>query len=135
MYLNINVTCVGSEEQYGHRKAGEILKDLFPNTEPCVDVKFLTLKQGRLEVGTTLPGIITRDGEDHFTFRETQPSTAGKRNPHVFVGKFITITRRDDGTLRLNFRPVDMKHDFCPSDYASHVANELFWALSSLLEK
>ena len=73
------------------------------------------------------------NGDVFITETVTLPSP--KRNPHLFVGKFITITRRDDGSLRLNFRPVDMKHDFCPSDYASHVANELFWALTSLLEK
>lgn len=135
MLLNINVTRVGSEEQYGPRTAGEILKDLFPNTEPCVDVKFLTLKQGRLEVGTTLPGIITRDGEEHYTFRETQPSTAGKRNQQVFYGKFITITRRDDGTLRPNFKPMKREKGFSASSYATGVANELLWALTSLLGK
>lgn len=74
-----------------------------------------------------------RNGDVFITETVTLPSP--KRNPHLFVGKFITITRRDDGSLRLNFRPVDMKHDFCASEYASHVANELFWALTSLLEK
>lgn len=135
MLFNIKVTRVGSEEQYGPRTAGEILKDLFPNTEPCVDVKFFTFKQGRLEVGTTLPGILTRDGEEHFTFRETQTSTAGKRNQQVFYGKFITITRRDDGTLRPNFKPVKMEKGFSASSYATGVANELLWALTSLLGK
>lgn len=73
------------------------------------------------------------NGDVFITETVTLPSP--KRNPHLFVGKYITITRRDDGSLRLNFRPVDMKHDFCASEYASHVANELFWALTSLLEK
>jgi hypothetical protein len=135
MLLNINVTRVGSEEQYDPRKAGEILRELFPNTEPCVDVKFLTLKNGRLEVGTTLHGIITRDGEEHFTFRETQPSTAGKRNPREFNGKYITITRRDDGTLHPNFKALKNDKGFDVARYATGVANELLWALTSLLGK
>ncbi len=135
MLLNINVTRVGSEEQYGPRKAGEFLNDLFPNTEPCVDLKLLTRKQGRLEVGTILPGVITRDGEEHYTFRETQPSTAGKRNPHVFIGKYITVTRRDDGSLRLNFRPVTMGADFNIYRYATGVFSELIRALIGLVGK
>ncbi len=133
--LNINVTRVGSEEQYGPRKSGEILKDLFPNTEPCVDLKLLTRQPGRMDVGAILRGILTRYGEEHYTFRETQPSTAGKRNQQVFYGKFITITRRDDGTLRPNFKPLKMEKGFSASSYATGVANELLWALTSLLGK
>ena len=121
-----------AEEQ---ANSGLLFRDLFPNTEPCIDLKLLTRKQGRLEVGTILPGIITRDGEEHYTFRETQPSTAGKRNPRVFEGKCITVTRRDDGTLRPNFRPLTMGADFNPATYATNVANELLWALTSLLGK
>ena len=34
----------------------------------------------------------------HYTFVETLPQTE-KRNPQVFVGKHITITRRDDGLV------------------------------------
>ena len=121
-----------AEEQ---ANSGLLFRDLFPNTEPCIDLKLLTRRQGRLEVGTILPGIITRDGEEHYTFRETQPSTAGKRNPRVFEGKCITVTRRDDGTLRPNFRPLTMGADFNPATYATNVANELLWALTSLLGK
>lgn len=135
MLLNINVTRVGSEVQYGPRTAGEILKDLFPNTEPCVDVKFFTFTQGRMEVGATLPGIITRDSEDHFTFREMPFSTTVKRNTKVFDGEFITITRRKDGTLRPNFKPMKLNDGLTASGYATGVANELLWALTSLLGK
>lgn len=74
-----------------------------------------------------------RNGDVFITETVTLPSP--KRNPHLFVGKFITITRRDDGSLRLNFRPVSMGPDFNPATFASNVANELLWSLSSLLEK
>ena len=29
-----------------------------------------------------------------------------KRNPRVFNGEYITVTRRDDGSLRPNFKPI-----------------------------
>ena len=45
------------------------------------------------------------------------------------------ITRRDDGTLRPNFKPVKKEEDFSASSYATGVANELLWALTSLLGK
>jgi hypothetical protein len=58
-----------------------------------------------------------------------------KRNPRVFRGKYISITRRDDGSLRLNFRPVKMDGDFSIERYAVGVSNELLWALEGLVEK
>ena len=74
-----------------------------------------------------------RNGDVFITETVTLPSP--KRNPHPFIGKYITITRRDDGTLRPNFRPVSMGPDFNPATYASNVAKELFQSLSILLEK
>ena len=69
-----------------------------------------------------------------YTFVETLPWTS-KRNPHVFRGKYITITRQDNGTLRLNFRPVKMDGDFSPVRFALGVSNELMWALEGLVEE
>ena len=103
------------------------------NTDLCVDLKTILRFDPLAVIGRSYLGVLTHDKVDHYTFTET--SNAGKRNPHVFVGKFITITCRDDGTLRLNFRPVSMGPDFNPATYATGVANELLWALASLLEK
>ena len=79
-------------------------------------------------------GVLRRDSEAvideflcrdaHYTFVETLPQTE-KRNPQVFVGKYITITRRDDGSYRPNFRPVDVVAGFNIGRYAAGVANEL----------
>ena len=77
--------------------------------------------------------MLKRDEECHYTFTET--ANTDKRNPRVFEGKCITVTRRDDGTLRPNFRPVTMGADFNAATYATDVANEILWALTSLLGK
>lgn len=103
------------------------------NTDLCVDLKTILRFDHLAVIGRSYLGVLTHDKVDHYTFTETP--NAGKRNPHVFVGKFITITRRNDGTLRLNFRPVSMGPDFNPATYATGVANELLWALTNLLEK
>ncbi|MCR5039821.1 MAG: hypothetical protein K6A94_10865 [Bacteroidales bacterium] len=76
-----------------------------------------------------------RDADNHYTFIETLPSTNGKRNPHVFIGKYITITRRDDGSLRPNFRPMPMGKNFNVDNYAIGVCNELRQALKGLGEE
>lgn len=76
-----------------------------------------------------------RDAEDHYTFIESQPSTNGKRNPHVFVGRFITITRQDDGTLRPNFKPIKKGAGWSVESYARSVYDELREALNGLVEE
>lgn len=42
----------------------------FPTTEPCVDLKLITIMPGGLPEGEYLSGVITRDGDDHFSFIE-----------------------------------------------------------------
>ena len=59
-----------------------------------------------------------------------------KRNPHVFRGRYITATRCDDGTPRLNFRPLpNGGRDFNLEHYALGVYNEICMALAGLIEE
>ena len=62
----------------GSAAAGRTWTGLYPNTELDVDLKLVTQEQGRMELGEYLDGMITRDGEDHFTFVEnaTEQSAA-----------------------------------------------------------
>ena len=68
----------------------------------------------------------------HFTFIETT-AWMGKCNPRVFQGKYITITLREDGTLRLNFRP--MPTGMTIDHYTFKVYCVLRKALEGLVEK
>ena len=110
------------------------------NTELSVDLKTILRSDRRMKTGREYLGVLRRDFvceeflyEEHYTFIETLPWTR-KRNPHLFRGKYITITRQDDGTLRLNFRPLRVGEDFSPERYATGVSNELLWALEGLVE-
>lgn len=105
------------------------------NTDLCVDVKTILRTDRVTKLGKDYTGVLTHDGEDHYTFIETLPSTAGKRNPHLFVGEYITITLQDDGTLRPNFKPMRIGVGWSVDGYANGVANELRKALSGLVEK
>ena len=111
-----------------------------PNTHLSVDLKTLLRSDSKMKAGKDYQGILRRDEiceefryDEHFTFVETVPKTVEKRNPQVYVGEFITITRRDNGTYRQNFRPMKMDADFSVEKYATGVANELLWALESLV--
>ena len=115
------------------------------NTDLAVDLKTLLRSDRTMKTGKDYRGVLRRDSdaeiEDfrcrdaHYTFIETVPPTPRKRNPHLFVGQYITVTRRDDGSLHPNFKPMKMDKDFSVERYALGVCNELMWALEGLIEK
>lgn len=86
--------------------AGRTWTGLYPNTELGADLKLVTQKQGRMELGEYLDGMITRDGEDHFTFVEnaTEQRKAERRNPTIYMGQWINVKRRADGTVYPTFK-------------------------------
>jgi hypothetical protein len=114
------------------------------NTDLGCDLKTILRSDVRMKTGKEYQGVLRLDSEGivdeflyrdpHYTFIETAPPTAGKRNLHLFVGQHITVTRRDDGSLRPNFKPMKVDKDFSVAKYASGVANELLWALEGLIE-
>lgn len=79
---------------------------LYPNTELATDLKLVTKKQGRMAQGEYHAGMITRDGEDHYTFVEnaTEERKTTRRNPTIYSGQQINIKRRGDGTLCPTFK-------------------------------
>ena len=105
------------------------------NTDLCVDVKTILRNDRAAKIGKMYTGVLTHDEEDHYSFVETLPLTACRRNPQVFNGQYITITRRDDGSLRPNFKPLRIDEDFTVDGYAIGVCNELRQALNGLVEK
>ena len=144
-----NAKKTGSQKSHEPRLVGgivsDILKDWNRNTDLAVDLKTVLHSDRYMKTGKDYQGVLRRDhGADiedfrcrdaHYTFVETVRSSADKRNPHVFVGEYITITRREDGTLRPNFKPMKVDGDFSAARYAVGVGNELLWALEGLLEK
>jgi hypothetical protein len=112
------------------------------NTILCCDLKTILRSDRTMKAGKEYPGVLRRDVEidefhydEHYTFVETVPQTAGKRNPHVFDGKYITVTRRDNGSLRLNFKELPKGADFNLERFALGVYNEICMALYGLVEE
>ena len=112
------------------------------NMELCIDLKTKLQDDVLMEPGKDYPGILRREipseefgfDDNRYSFTETIRSTAGKRNPHVFDGQYITVTRRDDGSLKLNFKNLETGAGFKVERYALGVYNELLWALEGLIE-
>ncbi len=122
----------------------DMLKGWYRNTDLAVDLKTMLRSDRTMRTGKEYQGVLRRDRDAdiddfrcrdaHYTFVETL-AWRSKRNPRVFNGKYISITRRDDGSLRPNFKPLKIDADFSPERYAIGVSNELLWALEGLVEK
>ena len=105
------------------------------NTELCVDIKTILRTDRRTKMGKVYVGFLTNDREDHYVFQEKMRYAGEKCNPHNFRGKYITVTRATDGTLRPNFRPMPAGRGFNLERYAQGVYNELCIALGGLVEE
>ena len=114
------------------------------NTDLGCDVKTILRSDRKMKVGKEYPGVFRLDGEgfveeflsrdSHYTFTETLPWTM-KRNPRVFIGRYISITRRSDGTPRPNFKLKRLLRESDVNDFVFGVCNELRQALGGLVEK
>ena len=110
------------------------------NTHLCVDLKTYLRSDAIAKADKNYQGVLCREVEcdefnydEHFTFVETLPQPAQKRNPRVYNGQYITVTRRDDGSLRLNFKPLRLNDGFTVDGYALEVAGEIREALKGLV--
>ena len=110
------------------------------NTDLGCDLKTILrsdrrMKQGkdfRLDDEGTIDEYLSRD--PHYTFVETRPWTS-KRNPHIYDGEFITVTRRSDGSYHPNFKPLKVGEGFSVERYISGVDLELHKGLEGLVGK
>lgn len=105
-----------------------LFKDIYPNTELGVDLKLLTRRKGRMDIGEVRPGAITRDGEEHFTFVENvigKKPNEYKRNPHMLELLRINVVRKDDGTLYPTFTRPRYNEKFTFQDFCREAAEEL----------
>ena len=116
-----------------------------PNTELDVNLKTMLRSDRCMQRGKDYQGVLRRDSDAdvdeflccdaHYTFIETVPQKSCKRNPRVFDGQYITITRRSDGSLWPNFKPLRKVTGFTVDGYAIGVCNELRQALKGLVEE
>ena len=115
------------------------------DTELGCDLKSVLRRDGRMQTGKEYRGVLRRDSDAvvdrflyrdaHFTFVETDAPRRVKRNPRVFDGEFITVTRWDDGSLHPNFKPMRVDEGCAVEGFARAVAGELLCALEGLVEK
>lgn len=113
-------------EAEAERDDDQLFVDIFPNTELYVDLKLMTRKPGRMSVGDSLPGFITRDGDDCFRFVENaKKRVVARRNPRIYSGRFVNVIRRADGSLVLTFNRPTLNENFTFQDFCREAAGEI----------
>lgn len=74
--------------------------------------------------------LVVRDTGDAL-FTEDPPAKPQRRNPRIFDGRYITLTRREgDGHLRLNFKELPFPPGLDDEAYAHGVGQEVKEALA-----
>ena len=127
-------------EDAAERKAdAEDNSGWFRNTELCSDIKTYLCFDRIAKIGKVYKGLLRRDSDEHFSFFECRCSASANaiiRNPHVFEGKYINVTRRlKDGHIRFNFKEVDFGGRFNPMSFAIGVMKEIIMAFKCLGEE
>lgn len=111
----------------------------FRNTELCSDIKTYLCFDRIAKIGKVYKGLLRRDSDEHFSFfecRRSASANANIRNPHIFEGKYINVTRRmRDGHIRFNFKEVDFGVGFNPLSFAVEVMREILKAFKCLGEE
>ncbi len=110
--------------------------EVYPHTEPCVDLKLFTQRPGPLDVGAFLPGVITRDGEYHYAFVQNvvKERLTVRRTPCIYRGAYLNVHRSDDGSMYVTFRRPRRTKNFTFADFCRAAAEELF-IVSGLVEE
>ena len=149
--FNLEKRPLGSEKSEP-KVIGEVLNEYFASNEPLarayrerlhpdthldVDLKLLTRKPGRMNIGDYLGGVITRDGEDHFSFTESDTEKkrvmVDQRNPHIYEGLRINVNRKDNGEPYPTFNRPKYTENFTFQDFCREAAEELI-AVAGIIE-
>lgn len=113
------------------------------NVELCVDLKTFLQNDVLLKPGKNYYGILRREvpseefGPDdgRYTFIQTVSTTASKRNPHVYSCELFTLTLSEDGSLRINVKPIKLDADFDIDAFRLRFFDKISEALLGLVER
>ena len=133
MYFGCKVTKKRTKHKGNHFFFGGSFEIFMPYL--CIDLRTILRSDRKAKTHKDYPGVLTRDGREHFTFIETVPQAPCRRNLRVFDGKYITITRRSDGSLWPNFKAMRLGAGLSVEHYAFEVYRELLGALKGLVEE
>jgi hypothetical protein len=97
----------------------------------CVDLKAVT-EETCFEPQESRTGLLTMLDEDHFLFYEAARKS-NKRNPRLWSGKTLNISKKPDGSLSVNFKPMILDDDASMLKVAGSIYRDLMAAKRDLL--
>jgi hypothetical protein len=118
-------------------ETNRLFEDIYPHTELDIDLKLFTLKPGRIGENEFLPGMLTRDGENHYSFVQNaskKKRVVNTRNPQVYKGTCINVNEQNDGTLYLSFNRPHYTEEFTFKHFCLKAAEELL-VVAGLVEE
>ena len=124
-------------EAVAEGETDRLFESFHPDTHLSVDLKLMTRKPGRMPVNGCLPGVLARDGDDHFCFIENaseKKRVITRRNPRIYKGALINVIRQDDGSLYPSFNRPPYTESFTFRDFCLAAAEELL-VVAGLIEK
>ena len=105
-----------------------LFSDFFPDTHLDVDLKVISRKPGRMQVGANINCMLRRDDEFHFTAMETASEmrqATEQRNPMLYLGRCINVHRKADGSMYPTFNRPLFTAAYTFRDFCSEAAEEL----------
>ena len=105
----------------------QLFETIYPQSELDIDLKLFTLHPSRVSEGEFLAGMITRDGERHFSFVQNSPKkrVVNPRNPHFYRGRCVNVVIKADGTRYTTFNRPDYSESFTFKHFCLKAAEEL----------
>lgn len=101
------------------------------NTLLCVDLKTIMQDDALPCQGRTYRGVLTRDAADHYLFEEEAHASGRihRLNPKLYVGRHLSLVRRQDGRYQLHCRAFEAGTLARRSELVSVIFAELVEAL------
>ena len=100
------------------------------NVNLCVDLKTVMQKDALLIEGQCYIGVLTRDGEEHYTFEESCQRKGCPRNPKLFDGNYLSLVHMQNGKYQIHMKTIDASHVADRNQLAFNVYSELLTAFS-----
>ncbi len=94
----------------------------------CIDLKTVMLKDALPQKGKCYTGVLSRIDEEHYRFEESIRRTRAARNPKLYDGDYISMTRRTNGKYQLYLKAMEPT-TIDPTKYAFDVYGEIIAAL------
>lgn len=94
----------------------------------CIDLKTVMQQDALLEKGKCYTGVLSRTDEEHYRFEESIRRARAPRNPKLFDGNHISMTRMMNGKYQLHLKTMEAAA-IEPAKYAFEVYGEILDAL------